>query len=267
MTSKTRDTSGAAGSEPLRRAFAVIELLALHPAGLTASEVSEHLNLSLVTTFRLLQRLRDLGLIEGEGRNTQYQIGPRLQRLAQGITGHGTIIEHAREVTRDVANNLEMVVYIAGLFEFEAYLLAVDLPDRAAAPFIHPGRQFRIHASAGGKALMAFQPQWVVRRFLSKPMDRFTPNTITDPAEFQAHLAEIRTRGYAVSEAESDLGLWGLAVPIPEGAGTVSYSLGVITFLARASEDQGLAERCVKQLQAAAEKISAAALHEIAARF
>ncbi len=268
MTSKNPETSTGAGSEPLRRAFAVIELLALNPTGLTASEVSEHLNLSLVTSFRLLQRLRDLGLVEGEaGRNARNVVGARLHRLAQSLTGHGTIVEAAREVTREVANSLDMVVYIAGLFEFEAYLLAVDLPAKAEVPLVHPGRQFKIHASAGGKALMAFQPQWVMRRFLSKPLDRFTANTITDPHKFLAHLAEIRERGYAISAAESDNTLWGMAVPIPEGSGTVSFCLGVVTFLARVTEEPELVKKCADQLRAAAQRISGSALDQISSGY
>jgi len=240
----------------------------LNPAGLTASEVSEHLNLSLVTSFRLLQRLRDLGLVEGdEGRNARNVVGARLHRLAQSLTGHGSIVEAARKVTQEVANNLNMVVYIAGLFEFEAYLLAVDLPTKAEAPLIHPGRQFKIHASAGGKALIAFQPQWVMRRFLSKPLDRFTDNTITDPREFLVHLAEIREKGYAISAAESDNALWGMAVPIHEGAGTVSYCLGVITFLSRTTEEPDLVTKCLDQLRSAANRVSSSALQEISTGF
>lgn len=243
-------------SEPLRRAFGVIELIAMTPDGLTASEVADHLNLPLVTAYRLLQRLSDLGILEGQGRNAKYVVGARLARIAQTINGGGSIVDLARPIVQEMADEFGMVAYLAGLFEFEAFLLLAESPRNADAPFVHPGRQFKIHASAGGKVLLAFQPRWIVRQFLSRPLERFTERTITDKDAFVSHLETVKKRGYAVSSGESDQGLWGMACPVHEGGGTVSYAIGLISFRATIGDHDAFVARAAPRLQDAATRIA-----------
>jgi DNA-binding IclR family transcriptional regulator len=229
-TGAGRTRSDATSSVPLRRAFGVVELVALAPEGLTASEVADQLDLPLVTAYRMLQRLNDIGILEGRGRNARYVVGTRLMRISQSIAGGGSIVERARPIIQGLANEFGMVAYLAGLFEFEALLLLAEAPTNAEAPFVHPGRQFKIHASAGGKVLLAFQPDWLIDQFLSRPLERFNERTIAEPDAFRSHLAEIKRQGYAVANGESDSALWGVACPVFEGGGNVSYSVGLISF-------------------------------------
>jgi DNA-binding IclR family transcriptional regulator len=257
------EAKDAASSLPLWRAFGVIELVAMSSGGLTASEVAHHLNLPLVTAYRLLQRLSELGILEGKGRGAKYVVGARLGRIAKTIAGSGSIVDGARPIVQRIADEFEMVAYIAGLFEFEAYILAVQAPRAAKAPIVHPGRHFKIHASAGGKVLLAYQPAWILRQLLAKPLERFTTRTITDPEAFAAHLKDIRRLGYALSAGESEAGLWGIATPVREGSGAVSYSVGVIAY-EKAIDDTALfTERAAKRLERAAAEIASVVTNSI----
>ena len=250
----TKDT---ATSLPLWRAFGAIELIAMSSGGLTASEIADHMNLPLVTAYRVLQRLSELGILEGAGRGAKYTVGARLNRIAMTIAGSGSIVDRTRPIAQEVADEFGMVAYIAGLFEFEAYILAVQPPAGAEAPPVHPGREFKIHASAGGKALLAHQPAWILRQFLAKPLPRFTDRTITDPAAFLAHLEEIQRQGYALSVGESEAGLWGIACPVHEGGGTVSYSVGLIAYESTIDDTAALAKRTAERLKRTAADVAA----------
>ncbi|WP_174263779.1 IclR family transcriptional regulator [Hyphomicrobium sp. CS1BSMeth3] len=250
------DTKDIASSLPLWRAFGVIELVAMSSGGLTASEVAHHMNLPLVTAYRLLQRLSELGVLEGEGRGAKYIVGARLGRIAQTIAGSGSIVDRTRPIAQEIADEFGMVAYIAGLFEFEAYILAVQSPRTAKAPTVHPGRHFKIHALAGGKALLAYQPSWILRQLLAKPLERFTARTITDPDAFIAHLKDIRRLGYALSAGESEAGLWGIACPVHEGSGAVSYSVGLIAYEKAIDGTAAFAKRAAKRLKRAAAEIA-----------
>ena len=250
------ETKDVASSLPLWRAFGVIELVAMSSGGLTASEVAHHMNLPLVTAYRLLQRLSELGILEGEGRGTKYIVGARLGRIAKTIAGSGSIVDGARPIVQDIADEFGMAAYIAGLFEFEAYILAVQAPRAAKAPSVHPGRHFKVHASAGGKALLAYQPAWILRQLLTRPLERFTARTITNPDLFAAHLKDIRRRGYALSAGESEAGLWGIAAPVYEGSGAVSYSVGVIAYEKDIDADAAFTKRAAARLKRAAAQIA-----------
>lgn len=251
------ETKDAATSLPLWRAFGAIELIAMSSGGLTASEIADHMNLPLVTAYRVLQRLSELGILEGAGRGAKYVVGARLDRIARTIAGSGSIVDRTRPIAQEIADEFGMVAYIAGLFEFEAYLLAVQSPEGAKAPPVHAGREYKIHASAGGKALLAHQPTWILRQLLARPLPRFTERTITDPAAFLAHLKDIRRQGYALSAGESEAGLWGIACPVHEGSGTVSYSVGLIAYEAAIDDTAILARRAAKRLKRAAADVAA----------
>lgn len=245
-----------ASSLPLWRAFGVIELIAMSSSGLTASEVAHHMNLPLVTAYRLLQRLSELGILEGEGRGAKYIVGARLGRIANTIAGSGSIVDGARPIVQQIADEFGMVAYIAGLFEFEAYILAVQAPRATRAPTVHPGRHFKVHASAGGKVLLAYQPAWILRQLLAKPLERFTARTIANPETFVAHLKDIRRLGYALSAGESEVGLWGIACPVYEGSGAVSYSVGLIAYEKAIDDTTDFTKRAAKRLKRAAAEIA-----------
>jgi DNA-binding IclR family transcriptional regulator len=59
-----------------------------------------------------------------------------------------------------------------------------------------------LHASALGKALLAYGPQGVVDAATVNGLARFTHQTIIDPAELRQALAEVRRAGIACSWGE-----------------------------------------------------------------
>src|SRR5690606_17609553 len=138
----------------------------------------------------------------------------------------------------------------------EAYILAAQSPRTAKAPTVHPGRHFKIHASAGGKALLAYQPGWILRRLLANPLERFTARTITDPETFIAHLKDIRRQGYALSAGESVTGLWCIAFPVHKGSGAVSFSVGLIAYEKAIDDSTAFAKRAAKRLKRAPSEIA-----------
>ena len=219
-------------SEPLRRATAVIELVAMEQGGLTVTAIATHLNLPVPTTYRLVQRLVDVGYLKGEGRHASYIAGPTLLRVARFVTESTSVTSLVKPMLQRIADELKVAAYLAGFFEGEVPLLQVTLPTNSDAPFVHPGPQFRVHASAGGKVLLAYQPEHVIDRFLSEPLEKLTERTVTDPSKLRVHLGEIRSLGYAVSSGESDPALWGIACPVLDAGNNVSFAVGVIGFRA-----------------------------------
>lgn len=243
-------------SEPLRRTAAIVDLVALESSGITLAQISQRLLLPVATTFRLVRKLVDVGYLEGEGRHAVYRIGPRLRRLANNIH-RGTSLEAGAEpILQQVADQLGVSAYIAGYFDEDVSLLVVSMPSIASSPFVHPGPSFRIHASAGGKVLLAYQDDAVVESIVSKGLERLTKRTITDQRAFHDQLATIREKGFAVSIGEHDPSLGGLAFPVMDGSSTVNYAVGLITFSQAIDDDDAFVERALPILRDAANKIS-----------
>ena len=115
----------------------------------------------------------------------------------------------------------------------ETVNLAVRDGDRAlnvlqvdAAHFVGvtdwTGRAAPLHATANGKALLAFGDGRRPRR-----LTRLTPRTIVDRRELRAELERARAAGFAVAVEELELGLHAVAAPVFDAGGACVAAVSV----------------------------------------
>jgi DNA-binding IclR family transcriptional regulator len=84
-----------------------------------------------------------------------------------------------------------------------------------------------IHATAMGKALLAFSPAAIFDLVVSKGLKAFTPNTIISIEDLAKAMASIRLSRFAVSRSEWMPGLSALAVPVFGAGGRILAALEV----------------------------------------
>jgi DNA-binding IclR family transcriptional regulator len=82
-----------------------------------------------------------------------------------------------------------------------------------------PGSVFDLHATAHGKTALAFGPEDLMRRCLSRPLNRWTPQTLCTRAALERAVAQIRSRGWATAPDQMVQGINGLAAPVFNHAG------------------------------------------------
>ena len=82
------------------------------------------------------------------------------------------------------------------------------------------------HASALGKALLAFQPRR--RTGPATPLRSMTGETIVDPARLADHLAEVARTGIATEHDEAVLGESSLAAPVFDATGAAVGAIAVV---------------------------------------
>lgn len=91
------------------------------------------------------------------------------------------------------------------------------LPLRVA---FQKGSRVPAHCSASGKMFLAHMPPAKRQRLIGTLVfERYTENTLTDPAAFEAELSRIKRLGYALDDEEFLSGLFCVAVPIFDKAG------------------------------------------------
>jgi DNA-binding IclR family transcriptional regulator len=90
------------------------------------------------------------------------------------------------------------------------------------------GDTVRLHASAMGKAFLAFAPG-DPRALIEAlgPLESYTTHTIVTPEGLTAELAAIRRRGFARNDAERYDGVVGVAAPVLDGAGQARAAVGL----------------------------------------
>ncbi len=81
------------------------------------------------------------------------------------------------------------------------------------------------HATAAGKAVLAFSPPEAVDRVIATGLPAFTPHTITSPEVLRQKLSVIRLTQIATSRDELELGRAAIAMPIFYRGGRVAASI------------------------------------------
>jgi DNA-binding IclR family transcriptional regulator len=115
------------------------------------------------------------------------------------------------------------------------------------------GIEIPAHASALGKAILAFAPHGeslVLTDALARRA--MTGQTLTDPSAVRAQLAAVRATGIATEVEEAVLGECGIAAPLAAGAGEVPGALGLVV----PSGEWPLPSAAVDALRAAAQAVS-----------
>jgi DNA-binding IclR family transcriptional regulator len=81
------------------------------------------------------------------------------------------------------------------------------------------------HATASGKALLAFSPPRVIDHVIAAGLPAFTPHTITSPEVLRRKLSVIRLTQVATSRNEFECGKAAIAMPIFYGGGRVAAAI------------------------------------------
>lgn len=216
------------GPQSVDRALAVLDAVADADRPVPAKALARMLGCALSTVYHLTGPLIARGLLvrTPEG----YAPGPRVPALHRAYQRH-----HGPGGGAGIGELLGVLRRTSGA---EAYFTAyrdgrITVVDTTAPvtdtahPFV-PGAEVRAHATAHGKALLAGLPGPLRRRYLADHgMARFTERTITDPERFEAELARVRERGFAVSVGEADPAYTCLATVLPARGDGVLHALSV----------------------------------------
>jgi IclR family acetate operon transcriptional repressor len=118
------------------------------------------------------------------------------------------------------------------------------------------GQSDAAHATATGKAMLAWLPEEQIRRIVgSQGMTRFTDNTVTDFGEFLEALRLVRRSGYAVDREEFQPGVICIGAAIRDHVGAVVGAISASTPSMRANQDH--LDRMRDEVVAAANALSA----------
>lgn len=207
------DTS--AESSPALKAFSLLETIATMDHAPTLAELTEAANLPKPTLHRWLAMLEGAELIRRMPDGRRYELAARATSLAFAILSNnpGSTQRHQilERVVRELGESCNLTILEGGEV---MYLDRVEatLPLRVA---FQKGSRVPAHCSASGKIFLAMMsPSKRARLLTTLALDRYTPNTITDPAALNAELSLIRRQGYAFDDEEYLSGLFCIAVPI-----------------------------------------------------
>ena len=208
------------------RAISIMELLGRRGwSGVT--EVANELDIHKSTAYRLLTTLRDRGLVEQDAATEKYRLGFGLVMLASSVTADLDIARCSRPVCERLAGQTRETATVAVLEGDDAIVIHQSNSRFSALSVDWSGRHTPLHATAAGKVFLFYMPEDQRLRILEKPLQRYTENTILDPAVLQDQLRVGRERGYWYTAEELEVGLNAIAAPIRAADGAVVAAVSV----------------------------------------
>lgn len=218
----TNDVSG-----PLDRYLSILEVVLASKQGLTLAELCKVLDLPKPTAHRLVSALRSAKALEvdEEGLKT-YRVGARMSRMLQLGRNENALINFCQVVCNELVSELEETCYVVKLTPQSAHTIAVAVTEHGYRMHVGEGAMMPMHAAASSKILLAYQDEASRRRYLSGPLEKLTPFTITSVREVLAEIDKAKKEGYATCVGEVDPSTKAYAVPVSSAVG-VFYSVGV----------------------------------------
>ena len=205
--------------QSIERAFAVLAALADGPIGVT--ELADRTELPKSTVARLLVSLQREGAVEQEPCGTRYRVGSRIVTLAAAVLPTRSMVVLARPELEALAITLGEAAGLAIPEGFQVhYVDQVDTPNPVSVRD-WTGSRVPMHAVPSGLVLLANSAPATLARFLARPMEAFTPATVTDPAVLRERLRQVQLDGYAWVFGEFSVGINSVAAAVADEAGEV----------------------------------------------
>jgi DNA-binding IclR family transcriptional regulator len=189
------------------------------------TEIARRTGLPISTTHRLAQEMAAWGMLE-RAEDGQYRIGMQLKAIAsQAAPMPPSLHERARRVLEDLAAASPRSTVRLGVLEGLEVAFIEKAEGNHPVSMVFETTSLPAHATAMGKALLAFSSPQVVDAVIAKGLPRYTPFTLTSPERLRRALATIRLTRVAVSRRELDLAASAVAVPAFGAGGGVAAAL------------------------------------------
>jgi DNA-binding IclR family transcriptional regulator len=195
---------------------------------MSLSELAGRLELPPSTVHGIIRTLVDHGMVTQERGSGRYQLGPAVLRL--GNVYLDTLELRSRAVTwsEELARRSGFAVRTGVLLGDDVVIIHHEPRPDGSRQMPEVGIVIPAHASALGKALLAFLPDDAKRLLDGPALRSMTGETVTDPALLAAQLDQVGTSGIALESDEAVLGECGAAAAVFDATGLAVGAVGVV---------------------------------------
>jgi IclR family transcriptional regulator, acetate operon repressor len=169
----------------------------------------------------------------------RYALGARGLHLGQAFLKQVDLPRRAQPFIERISENTGETVHLAVL-QGEAIITLLRREGRHAVRVDTGalGASDAVHATATGKAMLAWLPEGEIRRIVAaKGMAALTPSTITDPDAFVKELQLVRRHGHAMDREEFQPGVICVGAAIRNHLGAVVGAISASAPTQRATDE------------------------------
>ncbi|MEX0983771.1 MAG: IclR family transcriptional regulator [Actinomycetota bacterium] len=222
-------TEGKPSFQVLERTFSILDLFDEDRPEWSTTEVARALDLPIPTVHRILTALKRHGYVSQHDATKRFRLG--IAALSLGDRARSVVdlrsvaLPALRTLAAETGETALLTVLNPG-HDRAVCLERVETPQPLRLS-VTPGRQLPLHAGASQKALLTWMRDDEVERIIAAGLEHLCHATITDPRMLREELATVRRRGWASSYEETNLGVWGVAVPVRNDRAEVVCAVGI----------------------------------------
>lgn len=210
----------------LDRAVVLLELVAANEGGIGVREAARQTGIDRSAVSRIFAQLELLGWVEQAGERGVYSAGPRLFSLVAVLRDRDSLWNAARPILQELVDRYNETCYLA-VREHHRLVFRHKIDcDHPIRYVLDLGKPFRLTTGAAGTAILTGMPASEVELVFAEGLERHTPNSIVDIAEYRETLERDRSVGYSISRGRWVRNGAGVATPFFDASGSC---LGSVT--------------------------------------
>jgi IclR family acetate operon transcriptional repressor len=220
------------------RALSLLEALAEAGGEASLTDLSRRTHLNVSTCHHLLSTLVNWGYVAKVPGRRSYALGARVLYLGHACLRQVDLPRRSQIYIDRINQATGESVHLAVL-QADTIITLVKREARHAVRVDSGmiGRSDAPHATATGKAMIAWLPEDQIRRMLPTDLKRFTDNTIVDFEVLLEELRHVRRNGFAIDREEFQPGVICVGSAIRDHAGAVVGAISASAPAMRATED------------------------------
>lgn len=207
--------------------LAILECFSTVERKLSVAEIAVRTGMPRGTAHRIIRTMRHLGLLEQDRQRDQYRLGMKLFELGTTVLANMDLHREAQDRVEALSQASGATVHLSVFDGVNSTVINRSDPDGERVNTIFVLESSPAHASACGKAVLAFQPKEAIERLIERGLARLTPTTIVDPDGLRSELEQIRRQGYAFNNGELKPNVRCVGAPIRNISGQVFAAISV----------------------------------------
>lgn len=218
----------------LERGLGVLKAFTARTPTLTIAQVAERTRLTRAVARRYLFTLEALGYVVRH--ESTFALTPLVMELGFTYLSSLSVAELARPFMLRIVETLRESCSVAVLHQQDIVYVARVQADRIMSANLVVGSRLPAHATAMGKVLLAYLgPEQLDAYFATTALSPLTEHTVRDEQVLRGVLMDVRRRGWAANDQESEKGVRTVAVPIFDRSGAVVAAMNLSGHASRVS--------------------------------
>ena len=215
-------------SKTLIRLIAILDCFTEEQPELGVREIARKIGFSSSTAGRLLQALREQGVLTQNPLTHTYALGGRVLGWAGVYSSSLDVRTLALPAMQDLHRKTRETITLYVLEGNQRVCVERLESPQNVRIVTRIGKRLPLFAGSAGKVFLAFIPAAQREAILrATPPRALTPTTIVDGKALRQELELTRTRGYAVSHGEWISDASGVAAPVFDQRGEIAAALTI----------------------------------------